>query len=219
MNVLIVGLGRTGSYLTDALAESKNHRIVAVDADESQAGSMPDRENLRVIWNDGCEPTVLEEAGARNADLVVAATGDDEDNLVIAQLAKLHFGVPRVIARVNNPRNEWLFTKEWGVDVAVSPTDIITKIIEEEMSLGDLVTLLKLKHGEMALTEITLGGDSRAAGKLVGELALPKGAVLAAVMRGGEVIVPGGETRLAAGDEVLAVTSVDLKPALLEALH
>ncbi|MHB0866677.1 MAG: potassium channel family protein [Thermoleophilia bacterium] len=219
MNVLIVGLGKTGFYLTAALAEGGNHRIVAVEVDEATAGTMASSENVRVVWNDGCEPAVLEAAGVRNADLVVAATGDDEDNLVIAQLVKFHFGVSRVIARVNNPRNEWLFTGEWGVDVAVSQTEIITKIIEEQMSLGDLVTLLKLKHGEMALTEITLGDDSRGAGRLVGELALPRGVVLAAVMREGEVIVPGGETRLAAGDEVLAVTSVDLEPALFEALH
>ncbi|MHB1390233.1 MAG: potassium channel family protein [Thermoleophilia bacterium] len=219
MNVLIVGLGRTGSHLTAALAESGNHRIVAVESDEVTAGATPESGNVRVVWNDGCEPSVLEEAGVRNADLVVASTGDDEDNLVIAQLAKFHFQVPRVIARVNNPRNEWLFTREWGVDVAVSQTEIIARIIEEQMSLGDLVTLLKLKHGEMALTEITLGDDFRAAGKLVGELALPKGVVLAAVMRQGEVIVPGGETRLAAGDEVLAVTEIDLEPALLAALH
>lgn len=219
MNVLIVGLGKIGSYLAAALAESEAHRIVAVEKDEDQAATFAAGDSVKVIRNDGCEPAVLEEAGVRNADLVVATTGDDEDNLVISQLAKLHFGALRVIARVNNPRNQWLFTKEWGVDVAVSPTDIITKIIEEEMSLGDLVTLLKLKGGEMALTEIKLTPDSRASGKLVNELGLPPGVVLAVVLRDGEVIVPGGDTRLEAGDELLAVTSVEKEAELLEVLQ
>lgn len=219
MNVLIVGLGRTGAYLAGALMESGTRQIVAVEVDEERAAAVRQKEHIHVIWNDGCEPAVLEEAGVRNTDLVVAATGDDEDNLVIAQLAKMHFGVPRVIARVNNPGNHWLYTKEWGVDVAVSPTDIITKIIEEEMSLGDLVTLLKLKGGEVALVELTLDKDARAVGKSVSELGLPRGAVLVAVMRGGEVIVPDGETVLSEGDEVLAVTSVDLERALLATME
>ena len=217
MNVLIVGLGRTGLYLSAALAESGAHRVVGIEQDEARAAGAPPA-GVRVLWADGCEPNVLEEAGVRNSDLVVATTGDDEDNLVIAQLAKAHFGVPRVIARVNNPRNHWLYTRECGVDVAVSPTDIITKIIEEEMSLGDLVTLLKLKGGEVALTEIRLAADSRATGKLVHELDLPEGSVIVAVMRGGEVIVPGGQTLLQGNDELLAVTSVDKERELLEEL-
>lgn len=219
MNVLIVGLGRTGAYLADALVESGVHRVTAIEIDESRASACQEKNGLRVIWNDGCEPAVLEEAGIRNADLVVATTGDDEDNLVVAQLAKVHFSVPRVIARVNNPSNHWLYTQEWGVDVAVSPTDIITKLIEEEMSLGDLVTLLKLKGGEMALTELTLDQGARAVGRRVGELGLPKGAVLVAVMRDGDVIVPNGDTMLITGDELLAVTSVALEKELLASLE
>lgn len=218
MNVLIVGLGRTGSYLAEALAESGTHRVVAIESDNSRAAT-PVASKIKVIQADGCEPAELEKAGVRNSDLVVATTGDDEDNLVIAQLAKMHFGVPRVIARVNNPRNHWLYTKEWGVDVAVSPTDIITKIIEEEMSLGDLVTLLKLKGGEVALAEIKLTQTSKAAGRLISDLGLPQGVVIVVVMRDGEIIVPGGETRLEADDELLAVTSVDREHELQEALQ
>ena len=218
MNVLIVGRGRTGAYLSEALAEAGTHRVVVVESSESRAAEAAPQ-GVRVIWADGCDPSVLEEAGARNSDLVVATTGDDEDNLVISQLAKFHFGVPRVIARVNNPRNHWLYTKEWGVDVAVSPTDIISKIIEEEMSLGDLVTLLKLKGGEVALAEFTISESSKAAGKLVSDLALPKGSVIVAVMRGGEVIVPGGQTQLMANDELLAITSVQSENELMQALQ
>jgi len=218
VNVLIVGLGRTGSYLAEALAESGTHKIVAIESDPSRAVSSGTA-NVRVIRADGCEPADLEKAGIRNSDLVVATTGDDEDNLVIAQLAKLHFGVQRVIARVNNPRNHWLYNKEWGVDVAVSPTDIITKIIEEEMSLGDLVTLLKLKGGAVALAEIKLTPSSRAAGKRIDELGLPQGVVIVVVMRDGDVVVPGGETQLEADDELLAVTSVDREHELMEVLQ
>lgn len=218
MNVLIVGMGRTGGFLASALVESGVHQVSGIEAREDHARTLA-AAGIRVLQADGCEPSVLEEAGIRNADLVVATTGDDEDNLVIAQLAKLHFKVPRVIARVNHPRNHWLFTREWGVDVAVSPTEIITTIIEEEMTLGDLVTLLKLKGGEVALTELTLGDDSRAAGRTLSELEIPSGAVIVAVMRGGEVIIPGGPTRLLAGDEVLAVTSVDRERELMQALH
>lgn len=218
MNVLIVGMGRTGGYLANALVESGVHQISGIEAREDRAAALA-AAGIRVIQADGCEPATLEEAGVRNADLVVATTGDDEDNLVIAQLAKLHFQVPRVIARVNHPRNHWLYTREWGVDVAVSPTEIITTIIEEEMTLGDLVTLLKLKGGEVALTELTLGESSRAAGSTLSELEMPSGAVVVAVMRGGEVIIPGGSTRLLAGDEVLAVTSVDREHDLMRALH
>lgn len=216
MNVLIVGLGRTGAYLSQQLAESGAHRVVAVEVKEEQARLV--MEGIRVIWADGCDPLVLENAGVRNSDLVVATTGDDEDNLVIAQLAKTHFGVPRVIARVNNPRNSWLYTRDWGVDVAVSPTDIITKIIEEEMSLGDLITLLKLRGGEVALVEITIAGDSSACGKPVSELSLPPGTVIVTVLRGGELIIPGGGTLLEGGDELLALTSVDSEQGLMQAL-
>ncbi|MHB8858444.1 MAG: potassium channel family protein [Thermoleophilia bacterium] len=218
MNVLIVGRGRTGAYLSEALAEAGTHRVVVVESSESRAAQSAPA-GARVMWADGCDPSVLEEAGVRNSDLVVATTGDDEDNLVVAQLAKLHFGVSRVIARVNNPRNYWLYTKEWGVDVAVSPTDIITKIIEEEMSLGDLVTLLKLKGGEVALAEITVTSGSKAAGKLVSDLSLPKGSVIVAIMRGGEVIVPGGQTQLLTNDELLAITLVQKESELMQALQ
>lgn len=218
MNVLIVGLGKTGSFLSADLAEKGAHRLTAVESDEERAAAVERVTGIRVITGDGCEPSILEEAGVRNTDLVVAATGDDEDNLVIAQLARFHFNAGRVIARVNNPRNHWLYTREWGVDVAVSPTHIITKLIEEEMSLGDLITLLKLKGGEVALTEIKLSSSSRAAGKLVSELGLPRESLLVAVMRGEEVFFPGGDTRLAEDDELLAVTPVAMEQELLKAL-
>jgi trk system potassium uptake protein TrkA len=130
----------------------------------------------------------------------------------------MHFNVPRVIGRVNNPSNHWLYSKDWGVDVAVSPMDIITKVIEEEMSLGDLVTLLKLKQGEVALTEIKLTDSASSVGKKVADLSLPTSTLLVTVMRGMEVIFPSGETVLEAGDDVLAITSVEKEEELMRAL-
>lgn len=216
MKVLIVGLGKTGSYLAADLTEQGTHAITAIELDPETAAA---GDGYQIVAGDGCEPSVLEEAGVRNADLVIATTGHDEDNLVIAQLARLHFGAGRVIARVNNPRNHWLFTREWGVDVAISPTHIITKLIEEEMSLGDLVTLLKLRGGNTALAEIKLRADSKAAGHRVDELGLPPGSLLVAVMRGNQTFYPAGDFELAAGDEVLAITSVEQEPELLGILE
>lgn len=219
MNVLIVGMGKTGSFLAADLAERGAHQLSVVESDEARAAAAGNVAGIKVTLGDGCEPSVLEEAGVRNADLVIATTGHDEDNLVVAQLAKMHFGAGRVIARVNNPRNHWLFTSEWGVDVAVSPTHIITKLMEEEMSLGDLVTLLKLKGGRIALTEIKLDAAAVASGKLISELELPADSLLVAVLREERLIFPGGDTRLEAGDEVLAITSVEQEPDLLKALE
>lgn len=218
MNVLIVGIGKTGSFLAADLARQGVHSITAIEIDREVASRAPGG-SYRMITGDGCEPSVLEAAGVRKADLVIATTGHDEDNLVIAQLARLHFGAGRVIARVNNPRNHWLFTREWGVDVAISPTHFITKLIEEEMSLGDLVTLLKLRGGNTALAEITLKADSKATGRRVGELGLPDGSLLVAIIRGGETFYPAGDFRLEAEDEVLAITSVDKEPELLRVLE
>jgi trk system potassium uptake protein TrkA len=148
---------------------------------------------------------VLERAGIRDADAVAAVTGDDEDNLVVATLARAEFAVRRVVARVNNPRNAWLFTPEMGVDAALDQGDLMAKLIAEELSLDDMLILVKLRRGEVSLVEERLEADSPAAGKTVAGLALPAGCTLAAVIRGGEVLAPRGDTRLAAGDELIAV--------------
>jgi trk system potassium uptake protein TrkA len=218
MNILIVGLGKIGSYLASELSESGTHDITGVEQDAARAVIVERLTNIKVLVADGCEPSLLEEAGIRNADLVVAATGHDEDNLVISQLAKKHFAVSKVIARVNNPLNQWLYNPDWGVDVPVSQTDIITKLIEEEISIGDLVTLLKLKGGEVALTEITLEEGSGVVGQKLADIELPADSNIVVLMRGREIIVPCGETRLAAGDQLLAVTLVASEKELLEAL-
>lgn len=207
MFAVIVGGGKVGSYLAESL-ESDGHRVAVVEKNPDTCAKVQKRIGGPLVCGDGGDLENLEKAGCRKADLVAAVTGADEVNLVICQLAKFTFDVRRVIARINNPRNEWLFHKDWGVDVGVSAVHIISRVIQEEARLGDLVTLLKLRKGEMALVEGTLSQDSRAAGKQVSELNLPSECVLAAIIRGDQLVIPRGTTTLEAGDEVLAITTV-----------
>ncbi|HWR96946.1 MAG TPA: TrkA family potassium uptake protein, partial [Candidatus Methanoperedens sp.] len=167
-----------------------------------------------VVPGDGADPDVLERAGIRRADVVAAVTGDDEDNLVIATLARSEFAVRRVIARVNNPRNAWLYTPEMGVDVAINQADLMAKLIAEEMSLGDMMILVKLRRGEVSLVEERIEAGAAADGKAVRDLPLPGGCTLAAVIRQGEVLAPRGDTVLAAGDELIALVRSDQQAQL-----
>jgi trk system potassium uptake protein TrkA len=195
MKVLVAGAGNIGRYLASDLA-GRGHEVTVVEQVPeiivriSAAG-------VRTVLGDACAPQVLEKAGARDADVVVAATGDDEDNLVVSLLAKQEFAVPRVLARVNHPTNEWLFDEAWGVDLAVSPPHLLTALVEEEISEGDAVSILKL--------ELRLDERSRAVGQRVEDLALPADLVLLAVLRSGHAIACRDVTPFAAGDEVLAL--------------
>ena len=153
----------------------------------------------------GTDPNVLEAAGIRQASVVAAVTGDDETNLVVTSLARFEFDVPRTIARVNNPKNAWMYTPEMGVDVALNQADVMAHLIAEEMSLGDMMTLLKLRRGQYSLVEEKLHSTALAVGKTVQELKLPPDCVLTAILRKGELVVPHGNTVLEPADEVLAV--------------
>ena len=148
----------------------------------------------------------------------MAVTGDDEDNLVVSQLAKHTYRVPKVIARVNNPRNQWLFNRQWGVDVAVSAVHIISKIIQEEASLGDIVTLLKLKKGKLSLIELSIPESARSINKMIKELALPADSILVALVRDEQMIIPYGDTVIKAGDKILALTAVASEKQLKQCL-
>jgi trk system potassium uptake protein TrkA len=158
-----------------------------------------------VYHGSGTDPDLLEAAGVRQAQVVAAVTGDDEVNLVVTNLARFEFRVPRTIARVNNPKNAWLFTKEMGVDVALNQADLMAHLIAEEMSLGDMMTLLKLRKGKYALVEEKIAPGATSIGKAVRDLRLPTECVLSAILRSGHLIVPRGDTVLQAGDEVLAL--------------
>jgi trk system potassium uptake protein TrkA len=170
--------------------------------------------NVHLLLGDACEPWVLEKANLRAADVVVAATGDDEDNLVTSLLAKQEYAVPRVLARVNHPRNEWMFTEQWGVDQAVSVPHLLTGLIEEAVTVGDLVRLFGLEGGRIALVEMTIPGTSPNTGRPLYELRLPPDSAIVALLRDGHVVIPQPETVITVGDEVLALTSAEAEIAL-----
>jgi trk system potassium uptake protein TrkA len=217
MLAVIVGGGRGGSYLAHDL-QSQGYQVKVVDRRPEIVARLRQEIEGEVVCGNGCSPQVLEQIGLAKASLIVALTHDDEDNLVICRLAKHHFNVPRVIARVNNPRNEWLYTKAWGVDVPISQVHLTSKVIEEEIGLGELVTLLKLNRGEAALVEMRLPEASPCRGKAIRELNLPTDTVIASVIRDGKLLVPRGDTRLESDDEILAISTVAAEKALRDIL-
>ncbi len=218
MRVVISGAGAVGRHLASDLA-ARGHAVTLIEQDpailETAKDWAPDVEHL---LGDACEPWVLEKADLRTTDVVVAATGDDEDNLVTSLLAKQEYGVPRVLARVNHPHNEWLFTEQWGVDAAVSPPHILTALVEEAVTVGDLVRLLRLEGGRVALVEMTIPDGSPNAGRALYELRLPPDSAIVAILRDGHVVIPQPESVVADGDEVLALSSAEAEAALRTAI-
>jgi trk system potassium uptake protein TrkA len=220
MTVLVVGGGKVGAHLASLLLAG-GHRVRVIEIREERL--VPLRHDLApevVVQGDGTDPDVLESTGIRQAHAVAAVTGADEINLVITSLARFEFGVDRTIARVNNPKNAWLFTQEMGVDVALNQADVMAHLVAEEMSLGDMITLLKLRKGQHSLVEEKVHPAAAAAGKAVRDLNLPAQCVLSAVIRQGQLIIPHGDLVLQANDEVLAVvhaSQVDQLAAILGA--
>jgi trk system potassium uptake protein TrkA len=217
MLAVIIGGGRGGSYLARDL-QGQGYQIKVVDRRPEVVAKLRQEIGGDVICGDGCSPEILEQIGTAKADLLVALTHNDEDNLVVCRLAKHHFHVPRVIARVNNPLNEWLYTKAWGVDVAISQVHLTSKVIEEEIGMGELVTLLKLNRGAAALVEVRLPETSPCQGKTIRDLNFPGDTVIVSVIRSGKLIIPRGDTRLETGDEILAVSTVAAESALKNVL-
>ena len=217
MRIAIAGAGNVGTYVAGDL-NAKGHEIILIEQNKEIVQQLKDE--LDVVWvvGDACELYTLDTAVLTSCDVVVAATGDDEDNLVISLLAKQEFGVRRVVGRVNHPDNEWLFTESWGVDVAVSTPHLLTSLVEEAVSTGDLVRLLKLEQGKVALLEVTLAEGSPAEGKTVGDLEMPPDCTLVAIVRDRHVITPSSDTQLSAGDEVLALATAEAESDLREVL-
>jgi len=209
MRVVITGGGSVGQFIAQQLRASE-HEVLIIDSDHSLvARAVAAGEPAGVDWfhGDACEIGVLTTAELERADVVAAVTGDDEDNLVTALLAKQEFGVPRVVARVNSPKNEWMFNEMWGVDVAVSTPHLITALVQEAVSVGSFVRLLSFEGGKARLAEVTLAPDSPANDKEIVELGLPRDSTVVAVLRSNKVVVPRGDTVLRAGDEVIVLVT------------
>jgi trk system potassium uptake protein TrkA len=205
MYSIIVGGGQVGAYLASLLLAEK-HQIKIIDNRKERIAILQQTIPAEVlIQGSGSNPNVLEAAGIDKADVVAAVTGSDETNLVVCSLARQEFNCPRVIARVNNPKNAWLYTPDMGVDVVLNQAELLAHLILEEMSLGDMMTLLKLRKGLYSLVEQKVQPDSVANGKAVRDLNVPPRCVLAAIIRKGELIVPRGDTVLQTADEVLAM--------------
>jgi trk system potassium uptake protein len=205
MFVIIIGGGKTGSQLASYLLEEK-HQVLIIEERNSIIEKL--REELPgdcIISGDGSSPTLLEKAGIKEAKVLAAVTGDDEANLVISSLAKFEFNVPRVIARINNTKNAWLFDEGMGVDVALNQTKILSKMIVEEMSLGDMMTLLKLRKGEYSMVEEKVHPSSSIIGKQLSQIPLPLECVITAIIRKGRIVIPHGDTVLEIADEIFAL--------------
>lgn len=218
MNVLIVGGGQVGSYLASLLIGS-GHQVKVVESRAKQLQNLSrDLPEGTVVSGEFTNPVVLESAGIHKADVVVAVTPTDEENLVVSTLARFEFGVPRVIARANNPKNSWMFTPEMGVDVGLTEADLMAHVVEDEMSLGDMMTLLKLHKGEYSLVKEEVHPTSAVVGKALKDLSLPSECVLVAVIRNTELVIPHGSTVLLANDEILAITHASQIQILAEKL-
>ena len=211
MKVIIIGGGQMGAYIATLLL--KNECAVTVIENREAVFTKLAKElpAENILLGDGTNPAVLEAAGISGTDVVAAVSGADETNLVVSTIAKFEFGVPRVIARVNNPKNVWLFTQSMGVDVALNQADLLAHLVVEEMDLKNMYTLLKISHGAYSIAEVKVDEHSVAAGKPVRELAIPDKSVLIAITRGDSVIIPRGDTVVKGGDLVLVLADADAK--------
>ena len=216
MRVAIAGAGAVGRSIAAELIDGR-HQVMLIEreADQFEPHTV---EQADWVLGDACEVSILEESGIEQCDVVIAATGDDKANLVVSLLAKTEFAVRRVVARVNNPANEWLFTDAWGVDVAVSTPRMLAAMVEEAVSVGDLVRLMTFRQSQANLVELTLPEETPLAGKPVSEIALPRDAALVTILRGDRVIVPQPEDPLEPGDELLFVATSDVEPEIRTAL-
>jgi trk system potassium uptake protein len=214
MYVLIVGAGKVGWNLARELFQ-KDHEVTVIESDPVRYAKVEEELEHSVQYGDGSELWVLERAGIERADLVIAVTGDDEDNILISQVAREKYGVERIVARCNNPRNLQHF-ELLGIKPAVSATDLILRLIEHEVPQYGLVHLLDLPQERLEIIELEVAPDSEAAGKAVKELGLPDGSLVISVLRDGAGFVPAGDTVVEAGDEVLLVLDVGLESRVTE---
>jgi len=216
MRIVIIGAGKIGYFLAKRLVADK-HTVSVVEKDLFICEELAKELEILVINGDGCEPRILEEAGVDRAEVLAAVTGDDEDNLIICQLAKEKFNVQRTVGRVNDPDNEHTFA-HLGIDVPVDSTKIIAKIIEEEVSFSDFVNLMSFKRGKLTIVRVDLPKESPVINKQVRDVSWPENSVLVSILRGEEVIIPKGNTVFSPGDDVIAITLIGNEPQLLTLL-
>lgn len=217
MRVVIAGAGSVGRSVARELID-KNHSVLLIDQNKDALGHerIPGAEWL---LSDACELAGLAEAKLEDADVVVAATGDDKTNLVLSLLAKTEFGVPRTVSRVNNPKNEWLFDDNWGVDVAVSTPRLMTALVEEAVEVGGLVHLMSFERGQAGLLEFTVHETAKLVASRVGAIAFPLDTVLVAIIRNSRAFAPSSDDVIESGDELFFLSSPDQEPALLDLLQ
>lgn len=216
MRIIVVGAGKVGYNLVKALYHN-GHNIAIIEKRRELCERLAEEMPVLVIHGDGSELEHLTEAGCAEADVLVSVTGKDEENLIVCQLAKRNFGIAKTIARINNPKNEPIF-QALGVDISVSATNILTNMIEKEVTLDRLKTLAVFERGHMTLVEMEIAADAPVVGKKVSQISLPKDSVLIGVLRQGHVIFPRGNTILEAGDGVMAVAAAPVQRALRDAL-
>lgn len=214
MNILIAGAGNVGRYLARILVDA-DHTVTVIERDEPVVERARQESGARVIHGDASEPSVLEKVGIRGMDVVVAATGDDEDNIVVSNLAKFEFEVPRVVARVKNALNTWLYDPDIGVDVVVSAPHTLAQLIEEQVVVGDVVQLIRLSEGQGTIVEAAVPEDSQLDGRSVAEISWPPGCVAVALLRESQILPASTDTRLAVGDRLVCL----IDPDQAEALH
>jgi trk system potassium uptake protein len=216
MRVAIAGAGNVGKSIATELLEN-GHEVLLIDKDP-HAISVESVPTAEWLLADACEIASLEEAGLHRCNVVIAATGDDKVNLVVSLLAKTEYGVPRTVARVNHPKNEWMFNEAWGVDVAVSTPRLMSALVEEAVSVGDLVRLMRFSQGDANLVELTLPADAAIVGTSVGEVSWPGDTALVTIIREGRVLVPSKDDPLEGGDELLFVAAPDREQQLEDLL-
>ena len=217
MKVAIAGAGNVGTFIANDL-RSAGHDVLLIEENVDLVKRLQPSMDVEFFAGDACEVSNLTRAGIGDADVMVAATGEDQVNLVVSLLAKQEFAVPRVVARVNHPKNQWLFNETWGVDVSVSTPHLLSALVEEAVSVGSLVRLLQFEGGNARLVEVTLAQDSPARGLTLSAMDVPRDASIVAIVRDGKVVVPRGDTVMAPGDEVLALVTNDSERRVQELL-
>jgi trk system potassium uptake protein TrkA len=218
MNVIVVGGGNTGSQLAKFLIDA-GHTVRVVEQRPGVLEKLEKEISADCIVNgDGSSPSVLEKAGIHQAQVLAAVTGTDETNLVVTSLGKFEFNVKRVIARINNSKNAWLFTPDMGVDVSLNQAEILARLTAEEMSVGDMMTMMKIRRGKYSIVEEKIPPGAPAIGKALKDLSLPTNCIISGIIRHGEVVLPRGVTALEEGDEVLALVDEPAREQLAKLL-